>query len=573
MIAILLAVVLFQTPAVPPRPSPAAEGEAQKGAEKAAEAPAQQPETEPAEKPPSLDANDIVHAAKIAGFTWTPEQIAQMQKSVVENVDTARKLWKLHLSNDVPPAFVFDPLLPGMRAMEPRLELVPDALPTAMRPKSLEDLAFASIPELASLVKSKQVSCVELAQLSIARLKRLDEKLLCVVGLTEERALEQAKKLDLELAAGKWRGMLHGIPWGAKDLLAARGTKTTWGSKLFADQVIDLDATVVAKLDEAGAVLVAKLSLGELAYGDMWYGGRTRNPWNLEQGSSGSSAGPAAATVAGCVAFSIGSETLGSIISPSARCGASGLRPTFGTVSRHGAMALSWTMDKLGPICRSAQDCAIVLDAIRGRDGRDASVLRDTAFAVGRAKDVKALKVGYPKGAFEKRTSKIFVDELKALGVEPVEIALPQTVSASDLMLILVCEAATAFDAVTRNGDDARMVWQDEEAWPNTFRAARLIPAVEYLRAMRLRTQLMREMDELMTRVDVIVSPTSGDRSLAITNLTGHPAISMPSGFDGRGRPFSVTFTGRLYGEQDLLAFARAWQESRDYHRRHPKLE
>jgi Asp-tRNA(Asn)/Glu-tRNA(Gln) amidotransferase A subunit family amidase len=375
------------------------------------------------------------------------------------------------------------------------------------------------------------------------------------------------------LAQGQWRGLLHGIPWGAKDLLAARGTKTTWGSPIFKDQVLDLDATVVQKLDAAGAVLVAKLSLGEIAYGDLWFGGRTRNPWDLEHGSSGSSAGPAAATVAGCVAFAIGSETLGSIMSPSSRCGATGLRPTFGAVSRHGAMALSWTMDKLGPLCRSAQDCAIVFDAIRGPDEEDPAATHDVCFTAGHAKDLSTLRVGYPRHAFDKRTHKRVLDELRAIGVQPVAFDLPSRIDASDLLSILVCEAAAAFDEITRDGDDAKMVWQDKEAWPNTFRAARLIPAVEYLRAMRLRTLLMRDMDAVMQQVDVFVNPTEGSQSLALTNLTGHPAIAMPDGFDGRGRPNSITFTGRLYGEQDLLAIARAWQESTDYHRQHPKLE
>jgi Asp-tRNA(Asn)/Glu-tRNA(Gln) amidotransferase A subunit family amidase len=335
--------------------------------------------------------------------------------------------------------------------------------------------------------------------------------------------------------------------------------------------MLDLDATVVKRLDDAGAILIAKLSLGEIAMGDKWFGGFTRNPWELDKGSSGSSAGSASATVAGCVAFAIGSETLGSIVSPSSVCGATGLRPTFGRVSRHGAMALSWTMDKLGPLARSAEDCAIVLAAIRGPDGLDGTV-HDFPFSAGRAKSVKELKVGYPKGTFTSETHKHVLEELKALGVEPVEIELPKDVPASDLLLILSAEAAAAFDAVTRSGDDDKMVAQDEDAWPNTFRAARLIPAVEYIRANRLRTKLMRDMDELMKTVDVYVHPSRGNASLTITNLTGHPAIAMPDGFDKEGRPRSITFTGRLYGESDLCALARAWQESTDYHRKHPKL-
>jgi Asp-tRNA(Asn)/Glu-tRNA(Gln) amidotransferase A subunit family amidase len=559
MIALIACAFLFQDPA-PKAPEPKPE--------------APKSDTPKSDKTaPLLTSEDVLHAGVVAGFKWTPEQLAQMQQSVIDDSTTAQKLWQFHLDNDVPPAFRFDPLLPGTHAQPPRLEIVADGLPETKRPANLEDLAYASISDLAALVKSKQVSCVELAQLSLARLKRLDPKLLCVVNLTEARALAQAKQLDEELARGHWRGLLHGIPWGAKDLIAARGAKTTWGSKIYQDQVIDMDATVVQRLDAAGAVLVAKLSLGEFAYGDLWYGGRTRNPWDPTQGSSGSSAGPASATVAGCVAFAIGSETLGSIISPSSRCGASGLRPTFGAVSRHGAMALSWTMDKLGPLCRSAADCAIVFDAIRGPDGKDPDAVHDVRFSVGHAKDLVGLRVGYPRHAFDRRTHKKVLDELRAIGVTPVPIDLPSRIEASDLLAILVCEAATAFDEVTRSGDDAKMVWQDKEAWPNTFRAARMIPAVEYLRAMRLRTLLMRDMDALMQQVDVFVNPTEGSQSLALTNLTGHPSIAMPDGRDGRGRPNSITFTGRLFGEQDLLALARAWQESTHYHQEHPKLE
>jgi Asp-tRNA(Asn)/Glu-tRNA(Gln) amidotransferase A subunit family amidase len=376
----------------------------------------------------------------------------------------------------------------------------------------------------------------------------------------EEQALREAEVLDAELAAGRWRGPLHGIPYGAKDLLAARGAPTTWGSPLHEGRVIDADATVVARLREHGAVLLAKTSLGEFAYGDLWQGGRTRNPWDPEQGSSGSSAGSAAAVASGALPFAIGSETLGSIVSPSATCGATGLRPTFGAVSRHGAMCLSFTMDKIGPIARGVDDCAIVFDAMRGPDGKDASVAR-AAFARGRAADFSPLKVGYPRGAFDEAPGHGHVlDQLRAMGcrVEPVDLdfGLPL----ADLLVVLVVEAATQFDELTRSGDDDAMVWQEEAAWPNTFRAARLVPAVEYLRAQRLRTRVMRRMAELHEQVDVLVHPSFSSELLLATNLTGHPAVCLPDGLDARGLPRSITFSGPLFGESDLVALAQAWQ-------------
>ena len=536
----------------------------------------------PPEPPPRFTGDQIRAAGEVAGIGFTPDELAQMQKRVAEQIEGYERLWKLSIDNSVPPAFVFSPLLPGMKIVPPPFQPKPIELPDAVkieRPADLEDLAYADIPTLAALVKAKKVSCVDLAKTSLARLKRLDAKLHMVVNLTEERALAQAAELDRELAQGKWRGLLHGLPWGAKDLLAVEGTKTTWGSKIYENQTIDLDATVVKRLDDAGAVLVAKLSLGEFAYGDLWFGGRTRNPWNPEEGSSGSSAGPAAATAAGCVAFSIGSETLGSIVSPCTRCGATGLRPTFGRVPRTGAMALSWTMDKLGPIARTVQDAAIVLAAIQGPDGEDPTCF-EAPFAAPAPVDVRGWKVGFVERDFERSPDdRPVLDELEALGVELVPVELPGEIPSRDLLVILMSEAAAAFDELTRDGRDEAMVWQEDQAWPNTFRATRLVPAVEYLRASRLRTKLMREMDQVFEKVDVYVHPSFAGSSLVVTNLTGHPTICAPhrmgpsGGQDPKRKsPRSICFTGRLYGETTLAAVAMAWQRSTRYHLERPPL-
>jgi Asp-tRNA(Asn)/Glu-tRNA(Gln) amidotransferase A subunit family amidase len=414
----------------------------------------------------------------------------------------------------------------------------------------------------------------------LSRLKKYGSKLECVITLTEERALEAARRADAEIAAGNYRGPLHGIPWGAKDLLAVAGYKTTWGAMPYKDQVIEADATVVKRLDDAGAVLVAKLSLGALAWGDVWYGGKTRNPWDYEQGSSGSSAGSAAATAAGLVGFSIGTETWGSIVSPSTRCGTTGLRPTFGRVSRHGAMALSWSMDKIGPICRSVEDCALVFDAICGPDGHDLSVV-DAPFNWDASLDVKALRVGYVDSAFaEEREEQeewrqfdlMTLDKLRSLGIELVPIELPD-LPIESLSFVLNAEAAAAFDDLTRSNRDDLMVRQVRNAWPNVFRQARLIPAVEYINANRVRTLAMQAMAEIMSKIDVYIAPSFVGSNLLLTNLTGHPSVVLPNGFREDGTPTSITFMGDLFAEARALAVARAYQEASDFHLRHPTLQ
>ena len=514
--------------------------------------------------PPQIEA-----AAKTAGLSFTDAEIEQALPGVIENLRGFEAMRKISLENSVFPAFTFSPLLPGIPLRAIPREGTPIALPEAKRPTDLETLAFADIPTLASLIKSRQVSCVELAELSLARLRALDPTLHCVVALTEERALARARVLDAELAEGKWRGPLHGIPYGAKDLFSARGAGTTWGARPFETQVIDADATVIEKLETAGAVLVAKLSLGALAMGDVWFGGKTRNPWDPIRGSSGSSAGSASAVAAGCVPFALGTETLGSIISPARRCGNSAIRPTYGRVSRHGAMALAWTMDKVGPMARSIHDAALVLAVISGPDGKDPTVVSLPCPAPP-AIDPKGWKIGVPKGAFARSERHATVlDELRALGAEIVEIELPEY-PVWEMMVILHAEAAAAFDDLTRSGRDDELTSQGPEAWPNLFRIARLIPAVEYIRASRLRTLLARDMDQVMAQIDLFVVPAFDGPSLGITNLTGHPSAIAPSGSHEDGRPYSVVFVGQLYDEPRLAAFVRAWQESTDYHRRHP---
>ena len=400
-------------------------------------------------------------------------------------------------------------------------------------------------------------------------------KLECVITLTEDLALRQAARADAEIASGKYRGPLHGIPYGAKDLLAVRGYRTTWGAMPYKEQVFDENATVIEKLEQAGAVLVAKLTLGALAWGDVWYGGKTRNPWNLEEGSSGSSAGSAAATAAGLVPFAIGTETWGSIVSPATRCGATGLRPTYGRVSRSGAMALSWSMDKIGPICRSVEDCAIVFKAIYGPDGRDPSVV-DVPFEYRGRVDFDRVRVGFAKSLFEDESEGKAHDEaalrvLERLGAALVPIEFPDY-PVESLAFILSAEAAAAFDELTRSNRDDLMVRQVRDAWPNVFRASRFIPAVEYINANRVRYMLIQEMQKVMSTVDVYVAPSFGGDNLLLTNLTGHPCVVLPNGFDEAGCPVSITFVGRLFDEGTLLAVAKAYQDATGFHLKHPPL-
>ena len=526
----------------------------------------------------------IAAAGRLVGLEFTEDECKQMAQRLAERADDLEGLREgpfARLANRDAPPLYFDPQLPGVGsapAVERHYRLAEAQEPR--RPQDLEELAFWPVSQQSRLLKKRQVTSLELTEMYLARLRRFGPQLECVVTITEELALEQARRADEELARGIYRSPLHGIPWGAKDLLATKGYPTTWGATPWRDQTLDVDSTVVQRLEDAGAVLIAKLTLGEIANGDVWFGGLTRNPWNVEEGSSGSSAGSASATVAGLVGFSIGSETLGSIVSPSARCGATGLRPTFGRVSRHGAMALSWSMDKLGPICRSVEDCALVLGAIYGPDGKDLTV-SDSPFAWQPQGGIEGTRIGYVASAFapggsddndderERENNVNVLATLRSLGADLRAVRLPED-EHDAANLILLAESAAAFDEMTRHNLDDQLVRQIEAAWPNQLRSARFIPAVEYIQANRFRMHLMHEMDELMRDIDLLVTPCFAGKVLPVTNLTGHPALALPNGFRANGTPTSISFIGKLNQEAELLAAARVYQEATGFHRQHP---
>jgi Asp-tRNA(Asn)/Glu-tRNA(Gln) amidotransferase A subunit family amidase len=579
---------------------------------------------------PKITVAMIDQAAAIAGLTIGDDVKEAMLAGLTSQREDVLTIRKLPLPNSVAPAFVFDPVPGSMK-----LDTVKKPLKMSPAPKvdyaasdPAEVLAFKTVRELAELVRTRRVSSTTLTKMYLARLKRYDAKLKFVITLTEERALKQAAAMDAEIAAGKYRGPLHGIPWGGKDLLAVKGYPTTWGAAGFEKQEFDEDAEVVKRLDAAGAVLVAKLAMGALAQGDLWFGGRCRNPWNPRQGSSGSSAGSASATAAGCVGFSIGTETLGSISSPSTRCGCTGLRPTYGLVPKTGAMALSWTMDKIGPITRSVEDCALVLSAIYGQDGHDLSV-QPAAMNWDAGFDWKKLRVGFIEAAFaaptlpemkepagaDEAAMKAYTARLarmkaqmtrstyelkfataalevlrNKMGVKLIPVTIPDMPFGA-MVPILEAEGAAAFDDLTRSGRDRLLTGQAPFDWPNNFRVARFYSAVDYIQAMRARTLAIAAMDKLFQQVDVIVTPSQGAQ-LTATNLTGQPAIIVPNGIRGNdappslndvdgavdnaggpGTPVSLTFLGGLYSEAKLAAFAKAYQDATGFHRLYPKLD
>lgn len=518
---------------------------------------------------------NITNAGKIIGLEFSESEKDSMAGDLITQLGNYNSIRSLELPNSVPPAIQFNPIPVGFKFNKTKDEINFSDYSNTLLPTNIDDLAFYTIGELAYLIESKQISSLKLTTFFLDRLKKYGPKLECVISLTEERALKQAANADKEISQGIYKGKLHGIPFGIKDLLSTKNYKTTWGAVPYKDQILDEDAAVVKKLEEAGGVMVAKLTLGALAWGDVWYGGKTRNPWNIEQGSSGSSAGSASATSAGLVPFAIGTETWGSIVSPSTVCGTTGLRPTYGRVSRTGAMALSWTMDKIGPICRSTEDLAIVFDVIQGVDGID-QTLYDLPFNYSSKVDFKKLKIGYIKNDFESEYESKSYDEqtlakLRDLGAELIPIELPKT-PIFDLAFILSAEAGAAFDKLTRENMDDLMVRQIRDAWPNVFRASRFIPAVEYINANRIRYQLIQEMAEVMKKVDVYLSPSFGP-NLLLTNLTGHPCVVLPNGFTEDGTPTSITFMGNLFEEGKLIAVSKAYQDATDFHKKHPNLD
>jgi Asp-tRNA(Asn)/Glu-tRNA(Gln) amidotransferase A subunit family amidase len=596
------------------------------------------PKSTSAERLPKITPEMLDQAAALAGVgPFTAEYKKMMLDGLNQQRASYEPIRALKMPNSVAPAFVFHPQPAAIEMTHAKLaeegnsrknlqfiDMIDEDFPV---PNNLDDLAFATIIDLAELLRRRKITALALTQMFLTRIKRLDPMLHFVITLTEDRAIAQAKKADEEIAAGKYRGPLHGIPWGAKDLLAVKGYPTTWGAGGFEHQTIDEDATVVQRLDEAGAILVAKFTLGALAMGDKWFGGRTRNPWNTKQGSSGSSAGPASAVAAGCVPFAIGSETLGSISSPSTRCGDTGLRPTFGLVPRTGAMALSWTMDKLGPIARSAEDCALVIQAIHGPDGKDTAAWPAT-FEWNPTFDWKNLRIGYLKNAFdppeplklpepqpnetaeekthrEERIARMKVsrarsdydrkydlaalDKLRSMGINLLPVELPK-LPYDSMTPLLTAEAAAAFDDLTMSGRDSLLTEQSEYDWPNGFRVARFYPAVEYIQANRARTLAIQQVSALFEQVDIVVTPTNGEQ-LVVTNLTGHPALIVPNGLRGAdappppkiddgeddniggpGTPVSLTFLAGHYQDATLAAFGAAYQQATNFHKQHPNL-
>ena len=523
---------------------------------------------------------EVLEAAqKIAGVSFTRAE----QQAVLARLNAGRgylagfaALRAAKLSDDEQPAIVFNPVPPGKVLPSGPRGIVRRAR-NVSRPASDEALAFLPVTDLARLVETRQVTASELTELYLSRIAKYDRTLQSVVSLTPELARRQAREADQEVASGRYRGPLHGIPYGLKDLFAVRGTKTTWGSSPWKDRVIDSDSTVYSKLRAAGAILVAKLSTGALAVGAQWFGGLTRNPWNVTEDASGSSAGSGAATAAGLVGFAIGSDTGGSIVQPAERNGIAGLRPTFGRVSRYGGMTLAWTQDTVGPLCRSVEDCALVFNEIYGPDRKDNTVL-DVPFRWDAAADVRTLRVGYLNSAFTsqpgenarqvaaRRNNDAALEVVRGLGVRVVPFDLP-AVDIAAIDFIRWAETAAFFDEATRDHTLREIESGPEQsARPADIRAGRFIPAVEYIQANRYRLRVMQQVDEAMAGIDLFLGANP-----LLTNRLGLPILSIPNGF-ADGSPTALQMTGKLFGEPELLLLAQAFQSATEHHLKHPTL-
>ncbi len=518
----------------------------------------------------------IRNSAKMYDLDFTDAEADSMLGNLNANLQLYRGMHKNYPANEIPFPFAFNPAPIGTRVPTKKIKVNWD-IPYKMElPADRDELAFYSIPQLASLIINKKITSTDLTKFFISRLKKWGDTLECVITLTEDLATQQAAKADLELSQGIYRGPLHGIPYGLKDLFAVKGYKTTWGSTPYKDQVVDIDSYVYKELRKAGAILCAKLSMGALANNNKWFGGETKNPWNLKQGSSGSSAGSAAATTAGLLPFAVGTETLGSIVSPSTRCGATGLRPTFGSISRYGAMVLCWSLDKVGPICRSAEDAAIVFSIINGTDDKDPGSVKH-AFNYTGVVDWKKLRIAYAENYFRRLNADAsewkVVEVYRSLGANVKPVTFPDSTlyPVNFIGVILGAESAAAFDELTRSNRDDLIERQDRGFWPNSFRAARMIPAVEYINANRYRYNLSKGIQAFMKNYDVVIVPSFGGRQLAITNLTGNPVVCMPMGFNNDGAPISITLIGNLYDEATILAVAKGFQDKTEHHKKHPQ--
>ncbi|MFN5421655.1 MAG: amidase [bacterium] len=515
---------------------------------------------------------DVHQSAKLIDISYTDEEIRMMLPDLRDNLNEYKKIHGQRLNNSVPMSLKQQVNAESGIFVKTESKWKYDK--KIKLPANKNELAFYSIHQLGSLLRNKSISSVELTHFFLDRLKKYGDTLECVISLTETIALQQAEQADRELSSGIDKGPLHGIPYGLKDLFAVKGTITSWGAAPYKTQVIDEDAYVYTKLKEAGAVLVAKLTLGALAMGDKWYGGETKNPWNLKRGSSGSSAGSASATVAGLVPFAIGTETYGSIISPSHTCGATGLRPTFGSVSGSGAMTLSWSLDKVGPICRSAEDAGIVFEYIQGSENNHIETQQ-----INRTnKTTKALRIGYASNYFDRLDSSAnewnVIKVLKSNGLEikPMHFPDSELYTFDMIGIVIGAEAAAAFDEFTRTGLDDEMTEQSRYDWPNFFRASRSIPAVEYINANRHRSILMKRIIEVMKEFDVIITPTFTGKQMAITNLTGHPALCLPIGKNKNGGLSSITLLGNLFQEHHLIELGKQFQELTTYDNEHPPM-
>ncbi len=529
----------------------------------------------------SITIETLEAAEKIAGIELSNKERKEILKGVLQNLEKYDRFRNQHMDYFAFPSMVFNPVPPGLKFDQLKKQPIFSEL-QIHRPQHLGDMVFYSVLQLAKLIKTRQLTSIELTELYLSRLKKYNNKLDFVVTFTEELALKQARKADQEISAGNYRGLLHGIPYGIKDLFAVKGYRTTWGTKAFENRIIDIDATVVQKLEAAGAVLVAKLATGTLASGEKWFGGRTKNPWTMKS-SGGSSAGPASAVAAGCVPFAIGTETNGSMVSPCDVCGVTGLRPTFGRVSRYGCMPVSWSFDKVTPIARTVEDCAAVFNEIIGSDQYDNSVV-DLPFNWNSRFDIKELKLGYYSTYFDKEekgieqdpdqkdwfksrssnTKKVF-DVFTNMGFDlvPLDFQIPH-IGEGIMMLV---EAAAAFDEFTRSSADDLV---EDQKWPAYHRTHRFVPAVEYLQAARYREIVIQKMNEIMKGVDVYIEMTWSTNYS--TNVTGLPIVIVPCGFTNSGQPRSVTFVGKLYQEEKVMAVAKAFQDATDYHLQKPPM-
>jgi Asp-tRNA(Asn)/Glu-tRNA(Gln) amidotransferase A subunit family amidase len=525
----------------------------------------------------SITIPDIHSTEKIISIHFAEAKEDSLLGQVQDRAKEYDKMHRYSLDNSIPMTMAESPLLPYMDINKKQLPLKFNIPADVSLPANKNDLAFYSISQLASLIKNKKISSVDLTKFFIDRLKKYGDTLQCVISLTEDIAMKEAAQADKEIAKGKYRGLLQGIPYGLKDLFAVKGTKTTWGAEPYKNQIIDNNSYVYTKLKEAGAVLIAKLTLGALAMDDYWFGGHTKNPWNMLEGSSGSSAGSAAATAAGLVPFAIGTETDGSIIAPSTVCGVTGLRPTFGSISRTGGMTLCWSLDKPGVICRSAEDAAIVFYYLHGTDGKDAAAVNMPFNYTGKA-DFSKMKITYARNYFGKKDTLGNEDAVlgvfRKAGAKLIPVDFPDSgIYNFDIIdIVIAAESAAAFDGFTRTGLDDKMTRQGKGEWPNYFRAARFIPAVEYINANRHRYTLIQQVNEVIEKYDVIICPTWVGNQTAITNLTGHPAISIPTGFDKNHSPTSITLVGKLYDEATLLAIAKVYQDATQWNKEHPEF-